>query len=564
MLSRLEIGQLQVRWSGPAEEADAARARLVHVGERLLPAALDRALADLDDGGSLVILRRVEAHLPLLPGESDEDCAARWAQGMASAVRALVLQLAPGWRVGRSVESDAGIAFLDPLALLVELVADAVAGRLARWCWQPDAGALAAAQRALAALPGSDGASHAYASGDAPPSPLTPSGTVSWALACAGAALPALVSALHDDGVAPAALALLPAVAAERLATALGGVPLAIAADQAATGQASSLLARLAPLAARVDRWPAAPPADPRNVLLVLALAAAVQPSLRGAPDLPAAAVRALVERARQLAPELAHPTSRPSLARSERADGERAPRPVGSPDREAASPPVPAEPATPAARRAHVERAPTGFGGLLFLIPVLQDLAIPGAILDEPALAAEPGLGAVLYRLACVLAPDAWADRAPLWLAGLDEPAPPAGALDPERAAAARRAGQRVARAACERGVDEQPDDAPRLRAGRAALPGSLSAAPWFDELCLHFAVQLTGALRARLALELPAGALLDRVIRKTGTLVRTATHLRLELPVAAADVDLRRALLDLDPGWVPFLGRVVTFQYV
>src|SRR5262249_17023691 len=153
-------------------------------------------------------------------------------------------------------------------------------------------GALAAAQRALAVLPGSDGASHAYASGDAPPSPLTPARAVSWALGCAGAALPALVRALHDDGVAAAALALLPAADAERVTAALGGVPLAVAADRAATGAVSLLGGRpgvpgvFAPLAARIERWPAGSPTDARNVLLLLALAVAAQPSLRGAPDL--------------------------------------------------------------------------------------------------------------------------------------------------------------------------------------------------------------------------------------------------------------------------------------
>jgi hypothetical protein len=576
VLPHVEIGRLQVRCIGPGASADAVRARLADIGSRLLPAALDRALGDLDDGTTLVILRRVATHVPLVAGEADDDCAARWAERMVGSVRAAVADLAVGSR--RSVERDAGIAFADPVALLAELVTDAAAGRLERWCWQPEAGALAAVQRALAALPGSDGRGHAYASSDAPPPVLSPSGAVRWALGCAGAALPALVSALHDDGAAAAVLALLPAGDAQHLATALGDLPPALAADRAATRSDAS---PLFPIAARIAAWPAAPVADARNVVLLLALAIAAQPSLRGSPGVSVAALRALCERARPAAgaPETSRETPidrdpprerGAEIARGARdapdrgATAERAARGDGDAGSER-SPAErtgadPAEP--PERRRSHVERAPTGYGGLLFLIPILQDLQIPAAILDEPALAAEPGLGAVLHRLACVAMPDAWADRAALWLAGLDEPAGPVPALDPDRAGAALRVGQRVARAAGELGVDEQPDDPPALRAGRAALPGS--PAPWLDELCLHFAVQVTAALRARTGLELAAGALLDRVIRRTGTLVRTATHLRLELPIDAADVDLRRALLDLDPGWVPFLGRVVSFHYV
>jgi hypothetical protein len=32
----------------------------------------------------------------------------------------------------------------------------------------------------------------------------------------------------------------------------------------------------------------------------------------------------------------------------------------------------------------------------------------------------------------------------------------------------------------------------------------------------------------------------------------------------LAAADVRVRRSGLDIDPGWVPWLGRVVRFHYL
>jgi len=41
------------------------------------------------------------------------------------------------------------------------------------------------------------------------------------------------------------------------------------------------------------------------------------------------------------------------------------------------------------------------------------------------------------------------------------------------------------------------------------------------------------------------------------------TETHLDLDLAAAEIDIVLRLSGLDLDPGWVPWLGRVVTFHY-
>lgn len=42
------------------------------------------------------------------------------------------------------------------------------------------------------------------------------------------------------------------------------------------------------------------------------------------------------------------------------------------------------------------------------------------------------------------------------------------------------------------------------------------------------------------------------------------TETHLDVDLPLKAARVDVRRAGLDRDPGWVRWLGRVVAFHFV
>ena len=41
------------------------------------------------------------------------------------------------------------------------------------------------------------------------------------------------------------------------------------------------------------------------------------------------------------------------------------------------------------------------------------------------------------------------------------------------------------------------------------------------------------------------------------------TPSHLDIDLPLAAVRLAVRRVALDVDPGWVPWLGRVVTFHY-
>lgn len=54
-----------------------------------------------------------------------------------------------------------------------------------------------------------------------------------------------------------------------------------------------------------------------------------------------------------------------------------------------------------------------------------------------------------------------------------------------------------------------------------------------------------------------------LAHVVRKRGWLMLRADALEVRLPVAAADVRLRRRALDLDPGWVAWLGLTVRYHY-
>jgi hypothetical protein len=55
-----------------------------------------------------------------------------------------------------------------------------------------------------------------------------------------------------------------------------------------------------------------------------------------------------------------------------------------------------------------------------------------------------------------------------------------------------------------------------------------------------------------------------LTTLIRRPGRLLASHTHLDVCFDLAEADVRLRRIALDVDPGWVPWLGRVVRFHYL
>lgn len=52
--------------------------------------------------------------------------------------------------------------------------------------------------------------------------------------------------------------------------------------------------------------------------------------------------------------------------------------------------------------------------------------------------------------------------------------------------------------------------------------------------------------------------------LVRRPACIATTKTHLDVSIPFSRLDVRVRMAGLDIDPGWVPWLGRVVQFHYV
>jgi hypothetical protein len=55
-----------------------------------------------------------------------------------------------------------------------------------------------------------------------------------------------------------------------------------------------------------------------------------------------------------------------------------------------------------------------------------------------------------------------------------------------------------------------------------------------------------------------------LHSLIRRPGRVANTRTHTDICLPVSKVDLRVRRLALDTDPGWVPWLGRTITFHYL
>jgi hypothetical protein len=301
----------------------------------------------------------------------------------------------------------------------------------------------------------------------------------------------------------------------------------------------------------RIPAW--GPRADRSRWLAAMALVA-VAPARAASPAL-AAAARWLAER---VAAEVAAAVPASS---EERTDGRRSP-PVAAVELAGTAPPArpaarggdpvpgtaaaavaPAAGSAAQARTAVARRGrarweaserpqPTEHAGLFFVCAVLERLGIAAFLADHPALA-DAGLGArVLTRIADQLgAPVDDPVRAPLIDRGAAL-APVAFAIPP----AWREVFPGLAEALAEAAIDGDELE-------RAARAWTAAVGRW---LARYTEVAI------------------DDVVRRPGALVCTRTHVDVVLDVQHADVRLRRPGLDLDPGWLPWLGRVVTYHYV
>jgi hypothetical protein len=304
--------------------------------------------------------------------------------------------------------------------------------------------------------------------------------------------------------------------------------------------------------AATITAWPSPIAADPRNQLLLAALVLEQRPSLRATPAL--ASVRSMqIAASLDAVPAGVAAGEGPAITASAAVAGARVS--IAAPAESSAPA---ADSPTPAARPAGVR---TSFAGLLFLLDPLRRLELPDAILHEPALTAEPGLPALLYGTVCRLVPDAWADPCALVLTDDGAPQEPPTAPTPDRLAAIERATRRIAAATTRLPMAPQAADTADADAHATAVP--LVLPPSLARFCTDAAACVAAHLRARLDSTAPLAAVARKLAARPGSVTVTRTHVDVTLALADVDLDVRRAALDVNPGWVSFLGRIVSFHY-
>ncbi|WP_437755033.1 hypothetical protein [Sorangium sp. So ce1389] len=177
-----------------------------------------------------------------------------------------------------------------------------------------------------------------------------------------------------------------------------------------------------------------------------------------------------------------------------------------------------------------------TSFGGLLFLVPVLERLGVPAFLEQHPALA---DAGFPLHLLAHVAAHLGAPSDDPLLLA-LGEPpcrlpdvaaALPAAALD---------------------------------LLAPAALPPAAALSPAAALPPMRGADLLAVFRRAARRYSRRVASMgLRTLVARPARVVSSRTHIDLVLDIQRVDLRIRRTGLDLDPGFVPWLGRVLHFHY-
>jgi hypothetical protein len=214
---------------------------------------------------------------------------------------------------------------------------------------------------------------------------------------------------------------------------------------------------------------------------------------------------------------------SRPSPAAGPgRPDDADAPVPVGAwpaaDPQDAAGPGVAVDAGTVAERDRHGRW--TEWAGLLFLLATATDAGIPDTVVEDPVFAARP-LPWILQGIGLRLVPVTARDAALAAFAAADPAGPPPWELGPP-------AGD---------------DELARL-----------------EVVARRWAAVTAAALGAP---DREPADLVASIARRTGMVDHTPGWLEIHLDLEQVDVAVRRAGLDLDPGWVPWLGTVVRFVY-
>ncbi|SHN83743.1 hypothetical protein SAMN05660350_03482 [Geodermatophilus obscurus] len=532
------MGRLAVTWRPDADLDPAGSARLDRLVAALVDGGLDGGLVPSSDGAPTCVRRVVVPVHRMQWDGADDHLVAGWATALRAAVEGAV---------------DAGgedvVRFRSRPAARQDLVTALLRGDRAReWAW-----------RLLGLWPagGADGTADVLHRVLLELGRNEPSAVPGLLVAVARARLmPQLVAAAGAELVAGLVERAWQAAGGPRVgAPTPGGSPVPDGPVGSglvpAPGAAEDELCTYLLDRSEVARAPAgAVPARSRGVLLPALAAAAVlevEPALARRPG--ARALRAALAARLAGAPVTAAPPERPEPYPTATGRGIRpgpsdppshpagsgtldAPQAGGAGTEPAAAPPPPAAPGDPAPggpAEATAHRAPagaTGWGGLLFLLPVVADLALPQRVADDPRRFG-PVLRLVLHELARTIVaradpdghPAAADDPAVLAFAGLPPTAPP-----------------------------------PRL------LRADLRLDPEVDAVAATLAERLPRTARDG---DRAAGELFLAVCRRRAVVVADPGWIDVELDPEEVDVEVRRAGLDLDPGYVPWLGCVVRFRY-
>jgi hypothetical protein len=166
--------------------------------------------------------------------------------------------------------------------------------------------------------------------------------------------------------------------------------------------------------------------------------------------------------------------------------------------------------------------RAFTRFGGLLFLLGLVEELKLVDEILSHPALGARPFRRVMLW-LALVLAPVEENDPAALAFAGL----PPDAELP----------------------LDHGP-------------PGETETGA-INSLAARIVEHLSALIDQGFEWRGDRAALIEFVCRRSAEIVADPGWIEVRFSLDEVATEIRRAGLDLDPGYLPWLGVVVRFIY-
>lgn len=206
-----------------------------------------------------------------------------------------------------------------------------------------------------------------------------------------------------------------------------------------------------------------------------------------------------------------------------------------------------------------------TRFAGLFYTLRPLLELD-----LGEHLWCAGTVEGHLLFHVARALLGDESArDPAPAVLGGVDGRSDPVPAPIPDwaaqeiRAKSARSLRELAVRIRSPEGelreLDADVEETARSLAPRvpASVDDPATAA------CVAFcAAVVKRALELRLRERLELSAMADR-LRVPARIERHPKELRIVMPLESIDIDIRRAGLDRNPGWVPWLGRKVVLEF-